>query len=1019
MPLSIGVNLRVTGHCNQGGRKYMEDMFSVAYQQSSNDRELEYAFFGIFDGHGGGEAATFAKENLMDIIVKQKNFWSDNDEDVLKAIRDGYVNTHYAMWRELDKWPRTASGLPSTAGTTASIAFIRKGKIYIGHVGDSGIILGYQEKGDPLWKSKALTRDHKPECCTEMTRIQESGGKVVSKSGVPRVVWNRPRLGHKGPVRRSTHIDEIPFLAVARSLGDLWSYNSELDTFVVSPEPDVKVVKIDVKSHRCLIFGTDGLWNMLSPQAAVAIVQAAEKHNEKHLIASQQTGNGQNDAQMWINPSKSLVDRALDRWSSTRLRADNTSVVTLMLDPPGPTHSEILLSQKRDGVRPSVPIVEPEMVHNSFPSPQIRPPFAKPEPEIYNPFPRSPMTATKLPSYSELQKHPDSSNHLFENSTATTNLTNLESTSSGCSKYAAYLSKEEASTSNIIPNQSFVEPPQLEESIQVAEISSSNFSDEHSTTTTVTVSVEETTMLVSETEGTIVESTLCTEETRTTVESAAAGDIDVALEMAETEFLLEKESWLQKVPEAEKFTDEVENTDLQPIKFSEPPSGPRLRRGVHEPSGNSTKSTTTVTTPTNGPALTTRCMGSVAPISGIVIRQTSNSRRRHSTGAPPNNQRQQQRQRRSLTPKSSSAATTYLASSASASSNRLKRGSKVLLIGESGFDESRVGVGTRNTTECKYEAKDNSGNSDSGEPCLKRRTRSEDVRKMQDENDPANQKVDQQLSRLRWPGNESSISRTNGVLNSSTGSIQERRLSSPNSFKRRNLEKKVTPVKTIRRPSINRSTNRIQMRDSFWEQQGRASRTGASCSSSRRQTVVGIISSIAESVSASTSNSSSSSAPKRWLRSDTIAATPIKTLRSRNVDIAGHTVSAQVAHQHGAVKTNRIIEHATKLKQTTTPASTTGAAGSPVTPQTPVVAKVKSTNCVSTPVSIATPNRTKQSCSVSPVGGTSTSCASTGGTSTTPSATTSTVLISKRAKTPYNPSAISLSTRSRIKRFSK
>lgn len=41
-----------------------------------------------------------------------------------------------------EKWPRTASGLPSTAGTTASIAFIRRGKIFIGHVGDSGIILG-------------------------------------------------------------------------------------------------------------------------------------------------------------------------------------------------------------------------------------------------------------------------------------------------------------------------------------------------------------------------------------------------------------------------------------------------------------------------------------------------------------------------------------------------------------------------------------------------------------------------------------------------------------------------------------------------------------------------------------------------------------------------------------------------------------------------------------------------------------------------------------------------------------
>lgn len=45
-------------------------------------------------------------------------------------------------------WPKTASGLPSTAGTTATIVFIRHAKIYIGHVGDSGVILGYQEPGE-------------------------------------------------------------------------------------------------------------------------------------------------------------------------------------------------------------------------------------------------------------------------------------------------------------------------------------------------------------------------------------------------------------------------------------------------------------------------------------------------------------------------------------------------------------------------------------------------------------------------------------------------------------------------------------------------------------------------------------------------------------------------------------------------------------------------------------------------------------------------------------------------------
>lgn len=250
MPASIGVNLRVTGHSKQGGRKYMEDLFSVAYQQTEDEKDLEYAFFGIFDGHGGSEAAAFAKEHLMNSIVRERLFWSERDEDVLKAIREGFINTHLAMWKEQENWPRTASGLPSTAGTTASVAFIRRGKIYTGHVGDSGIILGYQAAGQGSWHAQRLTRDHKPESRSELQRIEQCGGKVVSKSGVPRVVWYRPQIGHKGPITRSTPFDEIPFLAVARSLGDLWSYNSANNEFVVSPEPDTNVIPIDTDTFR-------------------------------------------------------------------------------------------------------------------------------------------------------------------------------------------------------------------------------------------------------------------------------------------------------------------------------------------------------------------------------------------------------------------------------------------------------------------------------------------------------------------------------------------------------------------------------------------------------------------------------------------------------------------------------------------------------------------------------------------------------------------------------------------------
>lgn len=319
----------------------MEDFFSVAYQQTEDERDLEYAFIGIYDGHGGAEAAAFAKEHLMESIIKHKSFWSDNDEDVLRAIKDGYIATHYAMWKEQDNWPRTASGLPSTAGTTASVAFIRRGKIYVGHVGDSGIVLGYQTPNSNEWKARPLTRDHKPENAEEMSRIQQCGGKVVTKSGVPRVVWNRPRIGHQGPVRRSTPIDEIPFLAVARSLGDLWSYNSRIDQFVVSPNPDCSVVDIDTSVHRCLIFGTDGLFNMLSPQVAVHIVHQTEMYNEMAALS-------ESDSKTWLNPSKMLVEKALERWHSTKMRADNTSVVTLMLDPPGPPHVQVLRNRKKN-----------------------------------------------------------------------------------------------------------------------------------------------------------------------------------------------------------------------------------------------------------------------------------------------------------------------------------------------------------------------------------------------------------------------------------------------------------------------------------------------------------------------------------------------------------------------------------------------------------------------------------------------------------------------------------------------
>ena len=96
MAPSLGVNLRVTGHCNQGGRKYMEDIFSVAYQQTDDEKDLEYAFFGIFDGHGGREAAQFAKVNFtfkrvsLNLKIACEHF-SNVKLDSLCCVKSYYV----------------------------------------------------------------------------------------------------------------------------------------------------------------------------------------------------------------------------------------------------------------------------------------------------------------------------------------------------------------------------------------------------------------------------------------------------------------------------------------------------------------------------------------------------------------------------------------------------------------------------------------------------------------------------------------------------------------------------------------------------------------------------------------------------------------------------------------------------------------------------------------------------------------------------------------------------------------
>ena len=79
--------------------------------------------------------------------------------------------------------------------------------------------------------------------------------------------------------------------------GDLWSYNAVNDTFIVSPNPDIMVEKINLKKHKFIILASDGLWNMVKPQEAVDVVHELDPQviQEQYLDCSLmkfRVGNG-------------------------------------------------------------------------------------------------------------------------------------------------------------------------------------------------------------------------------------------------------------------------------------------------------------------------------------------------------------------------------------------------------------------------------------------------------------------------------------------------------------------------------------------------------------------------------------------------------------------------------------------------------------------------------------------------------------------------------------------------------
>lgn len=242
----------------------------------------------VLDGHGehGDNVAKEFEANLAELMIDHPSWKADVkvaaqsaiDEIEKKLLSNFRIDTEFS-------------------GTTLSMAIIRGNRITGVNIGDSRVIIG-KDAGDGSGKivAEEFTHDHKPDTPKEKERILKAGGRVFAVEyddgidGPPRV-W----LGHM----------DVPGLAMSRSLGDGVAH-----TAGVSSEPEFTERDLDPAVDKCVVVASDGLWEFVSNQETIDMVQ---------------------DASTPFGSVEKLVKEANDRWEAEEQVVDDTTVITASL----------------------------------------------------------------------------------------------------------------------------------------------------------------------------------------------------------------------------------------------------------------------------------------------------------------------------------------------------------------------------------------------------------------------------------------------------------------------------------------------------------------------------------------------------------------------------------------------------------------------------------------------------------------------------------------------------------------
>ena len=241
-----------------------------------------YAFFGVFDGHSGQQAADKSAQQLPTLLddALAKAGSPADDVDALKA-------TFKQVCLDFD----SKLDVDDMSGCTAIMALITSKHIIVANVGDSRSVLS--SGGETV----AMSHDHKPDNAEETRRVEAAGGTV----------WQGRIDGQ---------------LAVSRAFGDFrFKYASDLPATAqpVSPEPDITVHTRDEETEF-LILACDGVWDVMTNEEVVGFI---------HDCVASNMGT-------WGEVCEAVVDHCLERGSR-----DNMTIAVVSFPEAGPKLSGV------------------------------------------------------------------------------------------------------------------------------------------------------------------------------------------------------------------------------------------------------------------------------------------------------------------------------------------------------------------------------------------------------------------------------------------------------------------------------------------------------------------------------------------------------------------------------------------------------------------------------------------------------------------------------------------------------